>query len=122
MQVSTKSPIVMASRGARFLDLVRQNKLNISPQLNKLTNKRRFSMFEDDILNKRRSMNETLDKESKERDENKQKREEEKEYLSFSSSLKYNPNASPSSSILSSSKRKADESIDASPLTSAKVR
>lgn len=111
MQVSTKSPIIIASRGARFLDLVRQNKLNVSPQLSK----RRFSL------------NEAITKEMKERDEKQkngsgtsEKENKEKDYLKFNSSLRiFDPNASPSSSILS--KRKAEP--DSSPLTgSAKVQ
>lgn len=106
MQVSTKSPIIIASRGARFLDLVRQNKLNVSPQLEK----------------RRHSISDAFTKELKERDEklknggsNSEKENKEKDYLKFNSSLKiFDPNASPSSSILS--KRKAESS---SPLTSA---
>lgn len=106
MQVSTKSPILISSRGARFLDLVKQNKLNVSPQLNK----RRFSMCEGF---------------SKDRNEAKLKQDipEEKDYLKFSSQLKFNPDASPSSSILS--KRKAEsQTPDPSPLpsSSAKVK
>lgn len=104
MQVSTKPPTIIASRGARFLDLVKQNKLNISPQLTK----RRFSMCEAFV---------------KDRNEAKSKLDapEEKDYLKFSSQLKFNPDASPSSSILS--KRKAEsQTPDSSPLVnSAKV-
>lgn len=102
MQVSTKSPIIIASsRGARFLDLVKQNKLNVSPQLSK----RRFSL---------------CDAFKKDRNEAQQKKNapEEKDYLKFSSQLKFNPNASPSSSILS--KRKAEAPTpDSSPLASS---
>lgn len=84
MEVSMKSPIIIASRGARFLDLVRQNKLNVSPQLTKV----------------------------------KSIAKEEKNYLKLSAK-KFDPDASPTSSILS--KRKAEP--DSSPLTSsAKVR
>lgn len=84
MEVSTKSSPIIASRGARFLDLVRQNKLNVSPQLTKVRNE-----------------------------------ENSKEYLKFSAKKQFDPDASPTSSILI--KRKAEP--DSSPLTSsAKVR
>lgn len=100
MQVSSKSPIEASGRGARFLSLVKQNKLNVSPQL---VHKRRFSMcdrFED-------------------RDGAKHKNSFElKEYLQFSVQIKHDPDASPSSSILS--KRKADSGTSyISPLTSS---
>lgn len=98
MQVANKSPIVMASRGARFLDLVRQNKLNVSPQLTLKAN-RRFSL---DACRKTPTNG-----------------AKKTEYLNFSSETKFNPDASPSSGILS--KRKNDNE---SPLmnSSAKVR
>jgi hypothetical protein len=92
MQVSIKSPSFVSSRGARFLDLVRQNKLNVSPQMKA----RRFSLL------------------SEER-KNREKENKEKDYFKFNSSSPFNPEASPSSSILS--KRKAE--ADSSPLTSS---
>ena len=97
MHVSTKSPNFVSSRGARFLDLVKANKLTVSPQLT-----RRFSLNE-------MKRDEKLKSESKTKD-----------YLKFNSCNPFNPEASPSSSILS--KRKAE--ADSSPLTSssAKVR
>lgn len=103
MQVSTKSPIIMGGRGLRFLDLVRQNKLNVSPQLNK----------------RRLSIQDAIQHELKERDYTKHKQDvvEEKDYLKFSSSLRYDPAASPSSSILS--KRKAEDTPESSPLSSS---
>lgn len=104
--MSTKSPIIMAGRGARFLDLVRQNKLNVSPQLSK----------------RRLSIQDFFTSQSKELENSKTKNKalEEKDYLKFSSTLKYNPDASPSSSILSKRKLEADSS----PLSNsaAKVR
>lgn len=110
MQVS-KSPIIIASRGARFLDLVLQNKLNVSPQLSKA---RRFSLN-------------SMPKQLNERDAETQKLgcfseklKKEKEYLRFNSNLTpFHPDASPSSSILSKNKRKAE--ADSSPCSSVKV-
>lgn len=96
MQVANKSPIVIQSRGARFLDLVRQNKLNVSPQLTVKAN-RRFSLD---------ARHTTTPKNEK------------KEYFNFSSEVKYNPDASPSSGILM--KRKADNDSPAN--SSNKVR
>lgn len=102
MQVPSKSPIVMGGRGARFLDLVKQNKLNVSPQLN---NKRRFSMCDAYSRNV-------------ENFKPKQVASEAKSYLKFSSQSKFDPAASPSSSILS--KRKAEsQTPDSSPLASS---
>jgi hypothetical protein len=97
MQVSSKSPNFVSSRGARFLDLVMQNKLNVSPQLSKA---RRFSL----LTESEKIKNRETEKENKEKD-----------YLKFNSSNPFNPEASPSSSILS--KRKAE--ADSSPLTSS---
>jgi len=84
------SPIVK-SRGARFLDLVRQNKLNVSPQL-----KKRISLTEAAA---------------------EQKAEEicEKDFLKITNSP-FNPLASPSSGILSKRKNDTPE-----PSSSAKV-
>lgn len=96
MQVANKSPMCMSSRGARFLDLVLQNKLNVSPQLTLKAN-RRFSL----------GATTTTPKNDK------------KEYLNFSSEVKFDPAASPSSGILM--KRKTtDESSPAN--SSSKVR
>jgi hypothetical protein len=88
----------MSSRGAKFLDLVRQNRINVSPQLTIKAN-RRFSL--NDAM-KKTPINEV----------------KKPEYLHFSSEVKFNPDASPSSGILS--KRKAENE---SPLlnSSAKV-
>lgn len=86
MQVANKSPIVMSSRGARFLDLVLQNKLNVSPQLTIKAN-RRFSLDARTATTPRNNK---------------------KEYFNFSSEVKFNPDASPSSGILS--KRKSEDS------------
>lgn len=97
MQVANKSPIVLQSRGARFLDLVRQNKLNVSPQLTVKAN-RRFS------LDARQMTTPKNDK---------------KEYFNFSSEVKFNPDASPSSGILM--KRKAENDSPANS-SSNKVR
>lgn len=94
MHVSIKSPNFVSSRGARFLDIVMANKLTVSPQLS-----RRFSLNEMKRDGKLKS--------------------EKKEYLKFNSESPFNPEASPSSSILS--KRKAE--ADSSPSTSSmKVR
>lgn len=101
----TKSPTIIASgRGARFVDLVKQKQLNVSPQ----PSQRRFSLCEA-FINDRNKAQQKLNA------------PEEKDYLKFSSQLKFNPNASPSSSILS--KRKAEAPTpDSSPLaSSAKV-
>lgn len=90
---SSKSPGLPPSRGARFLDLVKQNKINVSPQLTK-----RFSDAKTNL-------------------------EDDKDYLTLSSQVKHNPDASPVSSILS--KRKTDTLITTpdSPFgSSAKVR
>lgn len=102
MQVPGKSPIEASGRGARFLSLVKQNKLNVSPQL---VNKRRFSACKALLAD---------------RDEAKPNQDtcDSKEYLKFSTQIKFDPDASPSSSILS--KRKADPGIpEVSPLTSS---
>ncbi|CAO1368958.1 unnamed protein product [Diamesa serratosioi] len=77
------SPVVK-SRGARFLDMVRQNNINTSPS-------------------SRKSYSGSKSKENKDGTQNDQT------YFKFSSEKKFNPKASPSSSILI--KRKA--SIDA---------
>lgn len=102
MQTTGKSPVLSASRGARFLDLVKQNKLNVSPQLNS-KQKRRFSLC--DIMT-----------ESKKKD-GQVVAPNNKEYLTLSANVKHNPHASPSSGILSK-KRQADTS-ESSPLTSS---
>lgn len=101
MQTNGKSPVLSASRGARFLDLVKQNKLNVSPQLNS-KQQRRFSLC--DFMT-----------ESKKKDV--QMVPPNKEYLTLSANVKHNPHASPSSGILSK-KRHADTS-ESSPLTSS---
>ena len=72
------------SRGARFLDLVKQNKLNVSPQLNKK------------LTANKNIIKDLMEKGSKKDDE----------YLKFSNDLP-DLSSSPSSSILS--KRKAAE-------------
>lgn len=89
------SPIIKSnSRGARFLDLVKNNKLNVSPQLTK-----RISLHGKNLM---------------ERTE----RKPDPEYLKFSSTP--NLNSSPSSSILS--KRKSViETPDSPSQNSAKV-
>lgn len=102
MQVSKNSPVFSASRGARLIDLVKQNKINISPQLRQKT-QRRFSLnepFFKDAPKPRLAI------------------PNEEDYLKFSNQLKFDPNASPSSSILS--KRKGDaETPDQSPFGSS---
>ena len=107
MQVS-KSPIHISSRGARFVDLVKQNKLLVSPQLvNKRRKDRRFSMGDAHLKDRDNS--------------NRKNASTPMEYLKFSTQIKYDPDASPSTSILS--KRKADNGIPVTPLTSSmKVR
>lgn len=100
MQVSNKSPIVMSARGLRFLDLVvNQNKLSPKPL------KRRFSLCE------------TFYREREEAD-SKLKKPKQKDYLQLSSQIKFNPDASPSSSILS--RREAHPG--SSPLTSSSTK
>jgi hypothetical protein len=83
------SPVIKThkSRGARFLDLVKQNKINVSPQLSK-----RLSVNKNLI-------NDLMKKDGESRDEG---------YLKFKSTIP-DPLSSPSSSILSKSKRKAIE-------------
>jgi hypothetical protein len=102
MQEPMMSPVFVGSRGARFVHLVNQKVLNVSPQLNKLNKKqRRFSLSVD--LMRPRHEN-TVD--------------EKKDYFEFSSDKKFNPSASPRSSILS--KRKAEFATpDSTPLTSS---
>lgn len=88
------SPVVK-SRGARFLDMVRQNNLNTSPKTS----------------SSRKSFSDSMSKENK--DDN----HTDKIYFKFSSDKKFNPNASPSSSILS--KRKAADDLLTSPFSSS---
>lgn len=93
------SPVInINSRGKRFLDLVKNNKLNVSPQLTKrisLKNNLAMGLMERSV-----------------------KREETSDdYLKFSNTLP-NPNASPSSIL---SKRKAAETPDSPMNNSAKV-
>lgn len=102
MQPTNNSPLLSASRGARFLDLVKQNKLNVSPQLNS-KQQRRFSIC--DFMTESKKKEVHIDATDK------------KEYLTLSANVKHNPDASPSSGILSK-KRKADTS-EFSPLTSS---
>lgn len=103
MQVSKNSPVLSASRGARLIDLVKQNKINISPQLT-LKTQRRFSLNEPSFKDAPKPRLAIPN--------------EEKDYLKFSNQLKFDPNASPSSSILS--KRKGDaETPDQSPFGSS---
>ena len=92
MQVSAsaKSTAFDGSRGLKFLDLVRQNKLNVSPQLSA---KRRMSM---DVM-------------FKEKSSDLQHPKADTKYLQFSGT-QHDPNASPSSSILSKRKLEADSS------------
>lgn len=105
MQVSTISPVVTQSRTSRILDLAAMsNKLIVSPQLqNKLFKKRRFSML--DVPSNKQKFLKMTDGEEK------------KDYLEMSSATRFNPNASPVSSILS--KRRSDVLPDSSPLTSS---
>lgn len=103
MQVSKNSPVLTASRGARLIDLVKQNKLNISPQLS-LKTQRRFSSNEPTFKDAPKPRLAIPN--------------EENDYLKFSNQLKFDPNASPSSSILS--KRKGDaDTPDQSPFGSS---
>ena len=112
MQVAMKSPnlngfssspiIKSHSRGARFLDLVKNNKLNISPQLTK----------------RRLSLNINASKDLMERSE---KKAESRDYLKFSN-IAPNLMASPSSGILSKRKSAVIETPDSpSQNNSAKV-
>ncbi|KAG5677907.1 hypothetical protein PVAND_007623 [Polypedilum vanderplanki] len=120
MHVSTKSPNLeinetrkinlispaiknSSSRGARFLDLVKQNKLNVSPQ-----------------LSKRLSVNKNVMKSLMEKNDSKK----EDDYLKFSNQLP-NLNSSPSSSILSKRKAADQESNvapDSSPMGNSAKR
>lgn len=106
MQEPLMSPVFTGSRGARFVHLVNQKVLNVSPQMSKLNKQRRSSVSGGEMMRHRQFEN-ILDVK--------------KDYLEFSSEKKFNPNASPSSSILS--KRKAEFAApDSTPLsTSAKV-
>lgn len=93
------SPIT-SSRGARFLDLVRQNKINVSPQLTKKN---------------RSSVNESIARELKDREAYKTIKQEYEDreknnYLQFSDVARFDPEASPNSSILSKRKSVADSS------------
>lgn len=92
------SPVIIngGSRGLKFLDLVKSNKLNVSPQLNKRMNSNKNIVK--DLM----------------------KRKDDESYLKFSNNVP-NPTSSPSSSILS--KRKAVIETPDSPMdNSAKVR
>ncbi|CRK86211.1 CLUMA_CG000097, isoform A [Clunio marinus] len=82
MQSNMISPLLNSSRGARFLDLVRQKTPNLSPQIEESKNIK---------------ISASKIKEEKSKNEN----EGDSNFLTFSSELKYNPNASPRSSILS---------------------
>lgn len=92
------SPVVK-SRGARFLDMVRQNNINTSPK----TSSSRKS-FSSSISNENRDGN-----------------QRDQDYLKFSSDKKFNPKASPSSSILSKRKASTDALITSPFSTSSKV-
>ncbi|CAO1297091.1 unnamed protein product [Diamesa tonsa] len=93
------SPVVK-SRGARFLDMVRQNNLNTSPKTSSI----------------RKSFSDSMSKENK--DEN----HKDQTYFKFSSDKKFNPKASPSSSILSKRKACADDLITSPFSSSAKKK
>lgn len=84
------SPVIKSnSRGARFLDLVRSNKLDVSPQLSK-----RISIT-------KKQHNNVMDLMVKP-----EKKENPDEYLKFSPAIQFDPTSSPSQGILS--KRKAE--------------
>lgn len=92
------SPVVK-SRGARFLDMVRLNNLNTSPKTS----------------SSRKSFSDSMSKENK--DDN----YTDKTYFKFSSDKKFNPKASPSSSILSKRKASTDDLLTSPFSSSAKV-
>lgn len=102
LQLNLVSPIIKShSRGARFLDLVKSNKINVSPQ-----------------LTKRLSLSKSVGKDLMERAE---KKSSDPDYLKFSNGT---PNlmASPSSGILSKRKNTVIETPDSpSQNNSAKV-
>jgi hypothetical protein len=92
------SPVIRGgSRGAKFLDLVRQNNISISPKTSKA------------VL----SLSEITPKDIKDH-------QKENKYFKFSSDTKFNPNASPRSSILST-KRKI-KTPEKSPFLSASAK
>ena len=90
------SPVIMKSRGARFLDLVKNNKLNVSPQLNKRISGKNSLMEKFNV------------------------KKENPDYLKFSDKSP-NLNLSPSSSILSKRKPSRVETPDSPSQNSAKV-
>lgn len=92
------SPVVN-SRGARFLDMVRQNNLTTSPKTSSV----------------RKSFSDSMSK------ENKYENNKDQTYFKFSSDKKFNPKASPSSSILSKRKACTDDLITSPFSSSAKV-
>jgi hypothetical protein len=102
IQLNLVSPIIKShSRGARFLDLVKSNRINVSPQ-----------------LSKRLSLNKNVGKDLMEKSE---KKAADQDYLKFSNGT---PNlmASPSSGILSKRKSAVIETPDSpSQNQSAKV-
>lgn len=102
LQLNLVSPIIKShSRGARFLDHVKSNKINVSPQ-----------------LTKRLSLSKTVGKDIMEKAE---KKSTDPDYLKFSNGT---PNlmASPSSGILSKRKNTVIETPDSpSQNNSAKV-
>lgn len=91
------SPVIKShSRGARFLDLVRSNKLDVSPQLSK-----RLS-----IIKKPNNVMDLMIKPEK-KDDPVNNRDD---YLKFSPAVQYNPAASPSQGILNKRKLETPES------------
>jgi hypothetical protein len=89
------SPVIKSnSRGARFLDLVRSNKLDVSPQLSK-----RLS-----ITKKQQNVMELMGKPEKKEDP------ANRDYLKFSATIQFDPNSSPSQGILSKRKPETPES------------
>lgn len=101
MQVTMKSPNLNEfSRGARFLDLVKNNKLNVSPQLTK-----RLSLHGKNAI----GLMERSDK-----------KPERNDYLKFSNGTP-NLKSSPASGILSKRKSTAIETPDSPSQHSAKV-
>lgn len=96
-QLNLVSPVIKHSRGARFLDLVKNNKLNVSPQ-----------------LNKRLSVNKNVVKDLMEKSEKKE------DYLKFSVGTP-SLSSSPSSGILSKRKQTMETPDSPSTQNSAKV-
>lgn len=92
-QKSLISPVINKnSRGMKFLNLVRSNKLNISPQLSKR------------ISNKASVMKIMQNRKKDENDTNGD------EFLKFSPAINYDPNSSPSQGILSKRKIETPDS------------